>query len=138
MGRIVAIDYGQKRTGIACTDELQLIATGLTTVASKDVFVFLKEYVQKESVECFVVGEAKQLNNQPAESAKFIEPFVKRLEKEFSAISVKRVDERFTSKMAFQTMIDSGLKKKQRQDKALVDEISAVLILQTYLQQKNI
>ena len=83
MGRIVAIDYGQKRTGVACTDELQLIATGLTTVSSKDIFVFLKEYVQKENVECFVVGEAKQLNNRPAESAKFIEPFVKKLEKEF-------------------------------------------------------
>lgn len=138
MGRIVAIDYGQKRTGIACTDELQLIATGLTTVPSKDVFSFLKEYVQKENVECFVVGEAKQLNNQPAESAKFIEPFVKKLMKDFPEIPVKRVDERFTSKMAFQTMIDSGLKKKQRQDKALVDTISATLILQTYLQQKNV
>ena len=138
MGRIVAIDYGQKRTGIAHTDELQLIATGLTTVSTQELFAFLKEYVERESVECFVVGEAKQLNNQPAESAKFIEAFVKRLGKEFPSIAIKRVDERFTSKMAFQTMIDSGLKKKQRQDKALVDTISATLILQTYMQQKEI
>ena len=138
MGRVVAIDYGQKRTGIAHTDELQMIATGLTTVATQDIFTFLKDYMQRETVECFVVGEAKQLNNRPAESAKFIEPFVKKLEKEYPAIPVRRIDERFTSKIAFQTMIDSGLKKKQRQDKALVDTISAALILQTYLQQKEL
>lgn len=138
MGRIIAIDYGQKRTGIACTDELQLIATGLTTVATNDIFSFLTDYLKKEHVEVFVVGEAKQLNNRPAESAKFIEPFVKKLQKTFPEIPVERVDERFTSKMAFQTMLDSGLKKKQRQDKALIDTISATLILQTYLQQKDL
>ncbi|MBO7226150.1 MAG: Holliday junction resolvase RuvX [Bacteroidales bacterium] len=133
MGRILAIDYGQKRVGIAVSDELQIIATGLTTVETKKCIDFLKEYCSKENVSCFVVGEAKHLNNTPSESAKYIEPFVGLLKKTFPNISVARVDERFTSKMAFQTMIDSGLKKKQRQNKALIDTISATIILQTYM-----
>ena len=133
MPRILAIDYGQKRVGLAVTDSEQIIASGLTTVHAKDVIDYLKQYVAKEKVSAFVVGEAKNLDNTPAESARFIEPFVRRLVKEFPDIPIYRVDERFTSKMAFQSMIDAGLKKKSRQNKALVDEISATIILQSYL-----
>lgn len=137
MARIIALDYGSKRVGIAVTDDLQLIASGLTTVHSKDVIVFLEEYMQQHEVECIVIGEAKDLKNRPAESARFIEPFVKHVTRKFKHLKIERVDERFTSKMAFQTMIDSGLKKKARQNKALIDEISATIILQSYLEQKN-
>ncbi len=133
MGRIMAIDYGSKRVGIAVTDPSRIIATGLTTVHSKDLIDFLKKYIEKEPVDCIVVGEPKQMNNEPSESARFIEPFVMHLKRSFPGIKVERVDERFTSKMAFQTMIDSGLKKKDRQNKALVDEISATIILQSYM-----
>ena len=134
----MAIDYGRKRVGIAVTDELQLIANGLTTVASHEIFNFLKSYLQKEKVDAFVVGEPRQMNNLPSESLQFIIPFVNRLKKEFPEISVEMVDERFTSKMAFQTMIDAGLKKKDRQNKELVDSISATIILQTYMSWKSI
>lgn len=133
MARIMAIDYGSKRVGIAVTDPLQIIATGLTTVHSKDLIEFLKNYIEKEQVECIVVGEPKRLNNEPSDSARFIEPFVLHLKRTFPAIKIEREDERFTSKMAFQTMIDSGLKKNQRRNKALVDEISATIILQSYM-----
>ncbi|RYH73846.1 Holliday junction resolvase RuvX [Flavobacteriaceae bacterium 144Ye] len=133
MARILAIDFGTKRTGIAVTDELQIIASGLTTVETKDLFAFLKEYVSNESVELFVVGEPKRLNNEASESEVAIKPFIDKLTKAFPDIPFTRVDERFTSKMAFQTMIDSGLTKKQRKNKALVDEISATIILQSYL-----
>ncbi|TVZ55380.1 putative Holliday junction resolvase [Lutibacter sp. Hel_I_33_5] len=133
LGRILAIDFGQKRTGIAVTDELQIIASGLTTVDTKDIIPFLKNYISKEKVDLFLVGKPKQLNNSDSESEAFIIPFLQKLEKEITSIPVKRIDERFTSKMAFQTMIDSGLKKKQRRNKALVDEISATIILQSYL-----
>ncbi|MBU3822403.1 Holliday junction resolvase RuvX [Flavobacteriaceae bacterium XHP0103] len=136
MARILAIDYGLKRTGLAVTDELQIIASGLTTVETSDLISFLKEYTAKESVELFLVGEPKQMDNTASESEKLIIPFLKQLETEFPNIPIKRVDERFTSKMAFQTMIDSGLKKNQRRNKALVDEISATLILQSYLYSK--
>ncbi len=133
MGRILAIDYGQKRVGIAVTDEFQLIANGLTTVHSKDIFTFLKDYVSKEKVDYFVVGEPKQMNNLPSESVKFIDPFIKQLKKTFPEISIQRVDERFTSKMASQTIITAGLKKKDRQNKALVDTISATIMLQSFM-----
>ena len=136
MGRILALDYGKKRTGIAVTDELQIIASGLTTVETKDVFSFLKKYVTSEKVEVFVVGEPKQMDNTPSESEVLIQKFIKQLQKNFPDIPIERVDERFTSKMAFQTMIDAGLKKKKRQNKALIDEISATLILQNYLYSK--
>ncbi|RAJ09191.1 Holliday junction resolvase RuvX [Arenibacter echinorum] len=136
MGRIVALDYGRVRTGIAVTDELQLIASGLTTVDTKELLNFLRKYVQEEKVEKFVVGEPKQMNNLPSESEELIKPFLRTLEGVFPKIPVERQDERFTSKMAFQTMIDSGLNKKQRRDKALVDEISATIILQAYLNRK--
>ncbi|WP_420572530.1 Holliday junction resolvase RuvX [Kordia sp.] len=133
MTRILAIDYGKKRTGIAVTDEMQLIASGLTTVRTHDLINFLKEYVAKENVELFLVGEPKQMNNEASESEVLIKEFVRLLTKAIPTIPIKRVDERFTSKMAFQTMIDSGLKKKQRQNKGLIDEISATIILQSYL-----
>ena len=133
MGRILAIDYGTKRTGIAVTDEMQIIASGLTTVDTKELLVFLKDYIVSENVEKFVVGLPKQMNNTASESEVYIQKFLVQLAKTIPDIPVERVDERFTSKMAFQTMIDSGLKKKKRQNKALVDEISATLILQSYL-----
>jgi putative Holliday junction resolvase len=137
VGRIVALDYGMVRTGIAVTDELQIIASGLTTVDTKELLNFLRKYVQEEKVEKFVVGEPKQMNNLPSESEELIQPFLRTLAGVFPKIPVERQDERFTSKMAFQTMIDSGLKKKQRRDKALVDEISATIILQAYLNRKQ-
>ncbi|CAM4171645.1 Holliday junction resolvase RuvX [Zobellia laminariae] len=133
MGRLLALDYGKKRTGIAITDELQLIASGLTTVRTFELIDFLKEYTEKENVQKFIVGEPRQMDNTPSESEALIAPFLNRLKKVFPHIPVERHDERFTSKMAFQTMIDSGLKKKKRRDKALVDEISATIILQAYL-----
>ncbi|MBT7850391.1 MAG: Holliday junction resolvase RuvX [Flavobacteriaceae bacterium] len=136
MGRLLAIDYGSKRCGIAVTDEMQIIASGLTTVDTKNGITFLKTYCKDESVDLFLIGLPKQMNNQPSESEPLILKFIKILNKEIPHIPVIRVDERFTSKMAFQTMIDSGLKKKQRQNKALVDEISATLILQSYLHNK--
>ena len=136
MGRVLAIDYGLKRTGIAVTDELQLIASGLTTVETKDLIPFLESYIKEENVELFLIGLPKQMNNEPSESEKYIIPFISKLEKRISHIPIKRVDERFTSKMAFQTMIDGGLTKKQRKNKALIDEISATLILQNYLYSK--
>lgn len=135
MGRILAFDFGEKRTGIAVTDELHIIASGLTTVDTKKIFSFLTGYLKNETIELFIVGEPKQLNNKESESEKFIKPFILKLSQTFPKIPIKRIDERFTSKIAFQSMIDSGLKKKQRQNKALIDEISATIILQTYLQQ---
>ncbi len=137
MGRIVAIDYGRKRTGIAVTDTLQMIANGLTTVASATTIDFLAEYCKKEQVDAFVVGYARQMDNTDSESMVYIKPFVKKLEKLFAHMPVYMVDERFTSKIAHQTMIDGGLKKKKRQNKALVDTISATIILQSYLEQKS-
>lgn len=136
LARILAFDYGEKRTGIAVTDELQLIASGLTTVETKKIFSFLTEYLKTETVELFIVGEPKQMNNMASESEAIISIFVTKLSQTFPKIPVKRIDERFTSKMAFQSMIDSGLKKKQRQNKELIDEISATLILQSYLYNK--
>ncbi len=134
MGRIVAIDYGQKRTGLAVTDELRIIATGLTTVPSADVLSFLKEYVRKNEVERFVVGEPKQMNYTASESSLYIEPFVRKLAKEFPLIPVVRMDERFTSLMATRAIREAGMKKKDRQDKALVDTVSATIILQSYME----
>ena len=133
MGRILAIDFGKKRTGIAVTDEMKIIASGLTTVDTKELLGFLKTYISKEKVDLFLVGKPKQMDYTDSESEKLIVPFLKKLEKQISKIPIHRVDERFTSKMAFQTMIDSGLNKNQRKNKALVDEISATIILQSYL-----
>lgn len=136
MGRILSIDYGEKRCGIAVTDELQIIASGLTTVPTSDLISFLKTYFEKETVELVLVGEPKRMNNEASQSEVFIQEFLKQFNMTFKEMPLQRVDERFTSKMAFQTMIDSGLKKKQRQNKALVDEISATIILQSYLYNK--
>ena len=133
MGRILAIDYGQKRVGIAVTDELQIIANGLITIGVGEIFAFLKTYCQRENVELFLVGEPKQMDYTDSSASKYIEPFVKKMKKEFPDIPIKRIDERFTSKMAFQTMLDAGLGKKARQNKALVDSISATIMLQSYL-----
>lgn len=133
MPRILAIDYGQKRTGIAVTDELQIIASGLTTIPSATTINFLKDYFSKEQVSKVLIGEPKQMNGEPSQSTDIIEAFVRKFKSFFPEIPVVRVDERFTSKMAFQTMIDSGLNKKQRQNKDLLDEISATIMLQDYL-----
>lgn len=137
MARILSIDYGQKRTGIAVTDPLQIIANGVTTVPSEQIFDFLKTYLQTEQVETIVVGLPKQLNNEFSENMKYIEPFVKKLKTIFPDIPVEYFDERFTSTLAHRTMLEGGMKKKDRKNKAKVDEISAVIILQGYLESKK-
>lgn len=137
MPRILSIDYGQKRTGIAVTDEMQIIASGLTTIPTHTLIDFLKDYFTKEKVEAVLIGEPKQMNGQPSESASVINGFVTHFSNIFPDMKVIRVDERFTSKMAFQTMLDSGLSKKQRQNKGLIDEISATIMLQDYLSAKR-
>ena len=134
MGRILAIDYGQKRTGLAVTDELRMIATALNTIPSASVISYLKQYTQQNQVDCFVVGLPVTMQNKPSESSRFIEPFVKHLSKMFPEIKIERYDERFTSKIASQAIFDSGAKKKDRQDKALIDKVSAVILLQSYMQ----
>ncbi|GJQ07540.1 putative pre-16S rRNA nuclease [Capnocytophaga cynodegmi] len=133
MSRILAIDYGSKRCGIAVTDPLRIIASGLTTVVTDELITFLKKYISEEKVTEIVVGQPKRMNNEFSDIEKEIQKKVELLEKEFPEIIIVREDERFTSKMAFQSMIDSGLGKKQRQNKALIDEISATLILQNYM-----
>ena len=133
MGRLLAIDFGIKRTGIAVTDELKLIASGLTTVFTKELLNFLEDYTQKESVDLIIIGEPKQMNNLSSESELVIQNFLKKLKLAIPQIPTKRYDERFTSKMAFQAMIDGGVKKQKRKNKALIDEISATLILQGYM-----
>ena len=138
MPRILAIDYGLKRTGLAVTDELQIIASGLTTIPSDTVLAFLKGYFSAENVNKVLIGEPKQMNGAPSQSAEIIDVFVEKFKKMFPDMALVRVDERFTSKMAFQTMIDSGLNKKQRQNKALIDEIAATILLQDYLTRKMI
>lgn len=137
MGRIIAIDYGRKRTGIAATDKLQIIANGVATVPSGELIDFLSVYVAQEEVELIVIGQPKQLNNEPSENMKYVESFVNALKSKIPQIPVEYYDERFTSVLAHQAMLAGGLKKKKRQDKALVDEISAVIILQAYLESKK-
>ncbi len=136
MGRILAIDYGQKRCGLAVTDPLKLIAHALETVPTAGLDAYLADYLQREEVETVVVGLPLQMDATPSESTRYIEPFVKRFRKRYPQIPVERVDERFTSKIAFQTMLDAGLKKKKRQDKGLVDALSATLILQCYMRKR--
>lgn len=133
MGKILAIDYGVKRTGLAVTDDMKMIAFGLTTVNTPEIFIYLSDYIPRENVDTIVVGEPKQMDNTASESEVHIAPFLEKLAEKFPTIPIKRHDERFTSKMAFQTMLDSGLKKKQRKNKALIDEISATIILQDFL-----
>lgn len=136
MGRIIGIDYGRKRCGIAVTDVSGIIASPLTTVSSAGLMAFLKEYIGVEDVECVVIGEPRQMDYSVSESEQFILPFIKQLRKTFPDIPIERVDERFTSKLASQAILDSGVSKKNRRDKALVDKVSAAIILQTYLEMK--
>lgn len=133
MGRIIAIDYGHKRVGLAVSDEGRIIATSLTTVEAKNIFEYLDSYLKKEVVDEFVVGLAKQMNNTLSESSVYIEPFVEELTKRYPDKKIIRIDERFTSKIATQTILLSGARKKQRRDKALVDTVSAVILLQSYM-----
>ncbi|MDR0961149.1 MAG: Holliday junction resolvase RuvX [Mediterranea sp.] len=137
MSRIVAIDYGKKRTGIAVSDTLQLIAGGLTTVPTSELLAFISNYVAREPVERIIVGMPRQMSGEDSENMKRIRPFVQTLRKQLPHIPVEYVDERFTSVLAHRTMLEAGLKKKERQHKALVDEVSAVIILQTYLESKK-
>ncbi|MEA3504706.1 MAG: Holliday junction resolvase RuvX [Bacteroidota bacterium] len=137
MARIIAIDYGRVKSGLAVTDELQLIANGLKTVPTKGLVGFLEDYCKREDVEGFVIGEPKQMDYTDSESIKYIKPFMGRLKKMCPGKAIYRMDERFTSKMAFQTMIDSGIGKKARRNKKLVDTISATLILQSFLMMKE-
>ncbi|MBF6597319.1 MAG: Holliday junction resolvase RuvX [Fermentimonas sp.] len=138
MSRLLSIDYGKKRTGIAVSDPLQIIANGLTTVETSKLFEFLEDYLKKEEVESIIVGLPKQMNGQPSENMKRIEPFVNRLKKLYPKINIQYFDERFTSKLAHQAMIDGGLKKQDRRNKELVDEISATIILQGYMESRRI
>ena len=133
----MAIDYGRKRTGLAVTDPGRIIATGLETVATHDIWNFISNYFNKENVDEIVVGYPKQMNNQPSEAVRYINPFVKKLKNMYPDLKISLYDERFTSKMAFQTMIDAGLGKKDRQNKSLIDKISATIILQSYLESIN-
>src|SRR5678815_3298146 len=133
MPRIISIDYGARRTGLAVTDPLQIIATGLTTVESKQLIPFLKDYFAKEEVELIIIGEPKNWDDSDTHATPLVEKCIKDLHKNFPAIPVKKVDERFTSKMASQAMIEMGMKKKRRQNKALIDENAATILLQEYL-----
>jgi putative Holliday junction resolvase len=133
----MAIDYGKKRTGIAVTDPMKIIASGLCTVETKVLGEWLKDYLSKEQVDAIVVGEPKQMDYTDSELGGVITAFAKALQIQYPAINIERVDERFTSKMAFQTMIDSGLNKRQRRNKALVDEIAATIILQSFMDRKS-
>lgn len=137
MGKLLAIDYGSKRCGIAVTDDMQIIASGLDTIPTASLISWLQVYVSKESVDVFVVGEPKRLHGEASAIEPQIKEFLTKLETLFPAIPIKRMDERFTSKMAFDTMLASGMSKKKRQNKGLIDQISATIILQGYLQQKN-
>ena len=137
MARILGIDYGRKRTGIAVTDPLQIVANGLTTVPTHTLLDFIKKYIEQEHVEAIVIGKPTQLNGEPSESMRYIDPFIKRLKNEQPKMHVILFDERFTSTLAHQAMIDGGMKKKDRQDKARVDAIAASIILNDYLQSKS-
>lgn len=134
MGRFLALDYGTKRTGIAVSDTLRIIANGLATVPTHTLLDYLKSYIEREDVECIIVGLPKQMNNEYSESMRHIRPFVKKLKSLYPNIPIELYDERFTSALAQKTIIDAGLKKKDRQNKALVDEVSAVIILQSYME----
>jgi putative Holliday junction resolvase len=137
MARILSIDYGRKRVGLAVTDPEKIIANRLTTIPTHTIWDFLNEYFRNEKVETVVVGYPKQMNNEASEAVRYINPFLKKFQIQYPEMKLEIIDERFTSKMAFQTMIDGGLKKQKRQDKELIDGISATIILQSYLEQKR-
>lgn len=138
MARLLSIDYGKKRTGIAVSDPLQIIANGLTTVETSKLFEFLEDYLKNEEVESIIVGLPKQMSGELSENMKRIEPFVNRLKKIYPTINIEYFDERFSSKLAHRAMIDGGLKKQDRRNKALVDEISATIILQGYMESRRL
>ena len=133
MGRIIALDYGKKRVGVAVTDPLKLIATGLSTVSTSEIKRFLNDYLHHEEVEKLVIGYPKQMNNQPSEAIKYIQPFIAWLKDRFPGLEIELYDERFTSKMAERALINGGVRKMARRDKSLIDKISAVIILESYL-----
>lgn len=137
MGRVLALDIGRKRTGVAVTDPLRIIANGIDTIPTHTVIEFLSEYLSKENVDTIVIGYPRQMNNQLSEAVTYIQPVINRIKKVFPSMIIELVDERFTSKIAFQTMIDGGVKKMDRQNKALVDTISATIILQSYMEGRN-
>jgi putative Holliday junction resolvase len=137
MGRIIGIDYGKKRIGLAVTDPLQMFASPLTTVSPVEFDSFMKDYLKNEKVDAFVIGYPKQMNNLPSESVKYIDPFIRKLKKSFPEIPVHCADERFTSQIAFRSMIDGGVKKEDRKDKSMVDRISASIILQSFLDTRS-
>lgn len=138
MGRLLAIDYGTKRTGIAVSDTLKIIANGLTTIPTHKLFDFLKEYFEKEEVDCVIIGLPKKMNNEDSENMQHIRPFAKKLQTIYPELKIEFYDERFTSTLAHRAMLDGGLKKKDRQNKALVDEISATIILQDYMESMKL
>lgn len=137
MGRVLAIDYGTKRVGVAITDKLQIIASGLTTVHSTEILSFVEAYCAREEVETIVVGEPKKLNNQVAEVEQHIRGFIRNLKKKLPNIRIDRYDERFSSKIAYQSIVSSGIKKMKRRNKELIDEVSATIILQSYLESRK-
>jgi len=137
MGRILSIDYGKKRVGLAVSDPLKIIATRLTTVPTEKIWEFLDDYFSHEEIELLIIGYPKQLNNEPSEAVRYIDPFLKKFKMKYKEIPVKLMDERFTSKMAFQTMIDAGVKKKERRNKEMIDSISATIILQSHLEEQK-
>ena len=137
MSRILAIDYGRKRTGLAVSDPLQLIANRLTTISSHTIWDFLTDYLKKEKVETVVIGYPRQMNNEASEAVRYINPFLKKFQQKYPEINLELQDERFTSKMALQTMIDGGVKKQKRRDKSMIDAVSATIILQGFLEQKR-
>ncbi len=137
MGRIIGIDYGTKRIGLAVTDPLQIFASPLDTVGPKSFFAYIEHYLESEAIEAFVIGYPVQMNNKPSESVNQINPFIRQLEKAFPGKQIHLADERFTSQMAFRTMIDGGVKKSNRRDKSLVDKISASIILQSFLDTRS-
>jgi putative holliday junction resolvase len=137
VGRILSIDYGNKRVGLAVTDPLQIIATRLTTVSAEEIWSYLADYFERESVELVIVGYPKQMNNQPSEAIRYINPFLKKFQLKYPDMHLQLMDERFTSKLAFQAMIDAGVKKKDRQNKETIDGVSATIILQSYLEGKK-
>ena len=137
MAKAIGIDYGKKRIGIAISDSLLIIASALTTIDTSNIFTFLKDLIEKEEIDCFVVGEPKNLDGTPTDSTVITKEFVAKLSKKYPHISIKRIDERFTSKIAKQSILDAGIKKMKRRDKALVDKVSAAIILQSYLDANN-
>ena len=136
MAKALGIDYGKKRIGVAISDSLQMIASSLCTVDTADIFIFIKDFLAKEKIDCFVVGEPKNLDGTPTDSTQITQNFVAKLSKKYPQILIQRIDERFTSKIAKQSILDAGIKKMKRRDKSLVDKVSAAIILQSYLDAK--